>query len=160
MADQSSPLSKLRVLVQDGTGYRSFAKVDLLDSGHGLLVYDYGSGMKLSAHSDGKDYRRVRGVGAATTPTTSIPFSDILHRVIYQEPIPPHSLQRLPQYSGSTQHAFVFPSTVFPSNGTFAAEIVDDSRLSAVLNEWEQHPDYVSAQTWRSCPASRGKWIG
>jgi len=157
MSDPLLPLSKLRVLVADTIGYRSFAKVDLLDDGNGLLVYDYASGTKLSAHSDGKEYRRVPGVGTPTTPTTSIPFSDILHRKVYEAPIPPHSLETLPPYSGTTQNAFVFSSTVFPSNGTFAAEVADDSRLSAVLDGWGRHPDYVSAQTWR--PTGTGKHV-
>ena len=155
MTDRELPLSKLRILVQDGTGYRSFAKVDLLDAGNGLLLYDYGTGLKLSAHSDGREYRRVPGVGAATTPTTSIRFSDIAHRTVYEAPIPPCGLESLPPYQGPTENAFVFSSTVFPSNGTFAAEIADDRRLTAVLEGWKQHPDYVSAQTWR--PTGTGK---
>ena len=36
------------------------------------------------------------------------------------------------------------------SNATFAAEIVDDTRLPNVLDAWHKHPDYVSAQTCRA----------
>jgi hypothetical protein len=157
MAESPFRLKDLRIVVSDGSEHRTFAKVDLLDSGHGLMIYDYQSRMKLSVHQDGQDFARVAGSGQSTIPTTSVPFSDIQHRVVYRAPIPPDSLSQLPPYTGPIDNCLVFSSTVFPSNGTFAAEIVDNSRLSAVLDTWHHHPDYVSAQTWR--PTGAGKAV-
>ena len=126
MPDSSIPLKDLRILVSDGSEYRSYAKVDVLDSGNGLMIYDYQTRTKLSVHSDGKDFSRVAGSGQHPTPSTSVPFSDIQHRAVRRVSIPAESLVQLPRYTGPVDGCIVFSSTVFPSNGTFAAEVVDD----------------------------------
>ncbi len=80
-----------------------------------------------------------------------MPFSDIQHERISAVPIPVDATNQLPLYHGDrVDDAFVFSSTVMNSNGTFAAEIVDDSQLSETLSAWQACPDYVSAQTCRS----------
>jgi len=82
-------LSKLRILVRDADRYYSYAKVDLLDGGNGLLVYDYYTGEKLSRHSDGRVYSRTPGSGSQPAPTTTVPFSNIQQEVVRAVPIPP-----------------------------------------------------------------------
>ena len=153
----SKPLSKLRILVQDGDRFFSYAKVDLLDAGNGLLIYDYASGEKLSRHSDGRTFARVPGSGANPPPTTSVPFSQIRREVVRAVSIPVDVTQRMSTYSGDTTKCFVFSSTVLPSNGTFAAEVVDSGEVEPVLETWRNYPDYVSAQTYR--PTGTGKTV-
>lgn len=153
------PLSDLRILVhdQERSELRRYAKVDLLDGGNGLMIYDYESRTKLSLHEDGTVYERTAGAGEHTAPGTTIPFSKIQQQTVRQVSIPPDSLTRLPVYTGNPEGHLVFSSTVFPSNGTFAAEIVDDSRVAETRAAWETRPDYVSAQTWR--PTGTGKTV-
>lgn len=147
----SEALGELRILVQDGSLYRKYAKVDWLDSGNGVLIYDYQTGRKLSRHSDGRIWDRIGGAGQPASLSTSVPFSDIEHEQVYAVPIPVDATNELPLYHGERiADAFVFSSTVMNSNGTFAAEIVDNSRLSRTLAAWRAHPAYVSAQTCRS----------
>lgn len=125
--------------------------VGFLDGGAGLMIYDYQTARKVSYHSDGHVYDRIAGAGQQASPSTSVPFSDIEHEQVVQVPIPVDATANLPLYQGSqTNSAFTFSSTVMNSNGTFAAEIVDNSLVSQVLKSWEDRPDYVSAQTCRS----------
>jgi hypothetical protein len=147
----STALDKFLVLVRDEDTYYKYAKVDWLDEGQGLFLYDYHIGEKLSRHSNGNVYRRPAGAGQHVPPTTAVPFSDITHEVVKQVPIPSNVSVGLEQCSRATpSNAFVFSSTALQSNATFAAELVDDSLLSNVLQAWQNHPDYVSAQTCRA----------
>jgi hypothetical protein len=150
-------LSKLPIVAKDGEGLYSYAKVDLLDSGNGLMIYDYYTKEKLSRHSDGKVYKRVVGVGGDASPTTSLPFSQIQHEQVRTVPIPVDATAKLPPFKGNPASAMVFSSTVLSSNGTFAAEIADATQLQRVLRAWQAHPDYVSAQTWQ--PTGTGKVV-
>jgi hypothetical protein len=143
------PFSDLRILAQEGNRYFKYAKVDSLEAGNGLLIYDYHTGEKISRHSDGKVYTRVAGSGARVPPSTSVPFSQIQREVVRSVSIPSDATQRMSTYSGNTQNCFIFSSTVLSSNGAFAAEIVDLAALQPALEAWKHHPDYVSAQTYR-----------
>ena len=134
------PLSKLPILVKEGDRYYKYAKVDLLDGGNGLLIYDYHSGEKVSRHSDGNVYARIPGTGSSLAPTTTIPFSQIEREVVRSVPIPSDTTVRGSTYSGDVSRALVFSSTVLRSNGTFAAEIVADAQLVPVLASWRNHP--------------------
>ncbi len=147
---EPKPLSKLPILVQDGDRYFKYAKVDLLDGGNGLLIYDYPTGEKVSRHADGKVYARVPGVGSGAGPSTSVPFSKIQHEIVREVAIPSDATVRGTTFRGDFSKAFIFSSTVLNSRGTFAAEIVADASLEPVLNSWRQHPAYVSAQTYRA----------
>ena len=153
----SQPLSNLRILAKDGSRFFKYAKVDLLDGGNGLLIYDYYSNEKLSRHSDGKRYARVPGVAGGPQPTTSVPFSQIKREVVKEVAIPANATERMSTYSGDAKKCFVFSSTVLSSNRTFTAEVVDSGELDPVLAAWKNHPEYVSAQTYR--PTGTGKTV-
>jgi hypothetical protein len=153
----AQPLSKLRILARDGDRFFSYAKVDLLDGGNGLLIYDYHSGEKLSRHSDGKTFTRVPRSGASPAPTTSVPFSQIKREMVRTVSIPVDATQRMSTYSGDPSKSFVFSSTVLRSNGAFAAEVVDTAELPAVLETYRNRSDYVSAQTYH--PTGTGKTV-
>ena len=140
-------LNKLRIVADDHGTLYSYAKVDLLDQGNGLLIYDYESGEKLSRHSDGTAYSRVPGSTSPPSITTSVPFSQIEHEVVRSVEIRSDATNRLPLYQGGRDHAFVFSSTVLQSRGAFAAEIVDEAHVDVVLEAWRLHPLYRSAQT-------------
>ena len=146
----SPPLSKLRILAQEGSRFFKYAMVDLLDSGNGLMIYDYQTREKLSRHSDGKSFSRVAGSGSKPQATTSVPFSQIKREVVKWASIPSDATLRMSTYSGDTEKCFIFSSTVLKSNGAFAAEVADTSALQPVLEAWKNHPDYVSAQTYRA----------
>lgn len=151
------PLSKLRILVRDGHHYYTYAKVDLLDDGNGLLIFDYLSKEKVSVHADGKTFTRTAGAARHPLTTTSVPFSEIGRQIVRAVPIPSDATYRLAPYSGDVSGAFVFSSTVMNSRGSFAAEVVDNSYLAAAIDAWAHHPHYVSAQTYR--PTGTGKAI-
>ena len=150
-------LSNLPILVKDGERYFKYAKVDLLDGGQGLLIYDYQTREKISRHADGKTYTRVVGTHSKPSPTTTVPFSQVQREVVRSVPIPSDATVRGSTFRGDVSKALIFSSTVLSSNGTFAAEIVDGGQLKAVLTSWQHHPDYVSAQTYR--PAGAGKAV-
>jgi len=143
------PLSDLRILAQEGSRFFKYAKVDLLDGGNGLLIYDYQTREKLSRHSDGKTFSRVPGSASQPPPTTSVPFSQIKREVVKWVSIPSDATLRMSTYSGDTKKSFIFSTTVLKSNGAFAAEVVDSAALEPALDAWKNHPDYVSAQTYR-----------
>ena len=153
----TAALTDLRILAHDGTDHFSYAKVDLLDQGNGLLVYDYVTGEKLSRHSNGNVFTRIPGSGTYPPPTTTVPFSQIQHEIVRRVAIPSTATHQLPRYTGDPSDAFVFSSTVLRSDGWFAAEVVDDAQLQATLAAWRAQPDYVSAQTWR--PTGTGKTV-
>ena len=142
-------LSDLRVLVKDQDRYYTYAKVDVLDGGNGLMLYDYYTGEKVSRHSDGRVWSRKGGGGSQTAPTTAIPFSDIEREAVRAVAIPSDATRELPLYKGDPANAFIFSSTVLSSHGRFAAEVVADAILEPTLSAWRQHPDYLSAQTWQ-----------
>lgn len=144
-----TPLRKLRILVKDGSSYYKYGKLDWMDNGEGLLLYDYESGEKLSRHRN-QTFLRVAGSGEHHAPSTAIPFSDVTREIIREVPIPSDATQRLPQYHGEPTGAFVFSSTVVSSRGTFAAELVQDSRVAETIAAWERRPEFVSAQTCRA----------
>ena len=152
------PLSKLLILVRDGGKLFKYAKADLLDGGNGLLLYDYQTREKVSRHSDGNVFSRVAGSGHHPQPTTTLPFSEIRHEVVRTVPIRSDATFNLPLCERRrSSNAFVFSSTVMRSNGTFAAEVVDETQLPEVLAAWQDHPDFVSAQTCR--PTGHGKTV-
>jgi hypothetical protein len=157
LVNTSKPLSNLRILAKEGSRFFKYAKVDLLDGGNGLLIYDYCSREKLSRHSDGRQFARVPGVAGGPDPTTSVPFSQIRREVVKEVAIPSNATERMSTYSGDAKKCFVFSSTVLSSNGTFTAEVVDSAELQPVLDAWKNHPEYVSAQTHR--PTGTGKTV-
>jgi hypothetical protein len=142
--------SAVPILIRDGDAVFKYAKCDRLEGGNGLLIYDYETGEKLSRHSDGNIYSRVGGSGEHLPPTTSVPFSSIGHEIVKDVAILSDVTFRLKPHTGPIpSNALVFSSTVLSSNGTFAAELVDDGQLPSVLRSWENHPAFVSAQTCR-----------
>lgn len=147
MSDRS--LSEFRILCEDEDDWYKFAKLAWLDDGDGVLLWEYGPQRKLSRHKDGNTYDGVVGEGSARSVTTRIPFSEIKHEEIRNVGIPSNLTQDLdPLGREPGPKDFTFSSTVLrASSATFAAEIVDDQNKRAVLDLWQKHPDYVSAQT-------------
>lgn len=148
MNDRALPEFRVLCGTEDDEHYR-YAKIDWLDDGDGVLMYEYGPERKLSRHEDGNTFDGVVGQEIDRSATTRIPFSDIEREEIRNVRIPSDLTQNLERLNGSPgPHDFTFSSTVLnASHATFAAEIVDDRNREAVLDLWQEHPDYVSAQT-------------
>lgn len=145
------PISKIPILIEQKGTYYKYAKVDSLDAGKGVLIYDYRGGRKISRHADGTRWDRIAGAGEHVPPATSVKYSDIRHEVIWEVPLPVDTLEHLDPLAGTVpSNAFVFSSTVLSSYGTFAAELVADEDVDAVAKAWARNPYYVSAQSCRT----------
>jgi hypothetical protein len=148
-------LKDLRVLIDDEGRYYRFAKADVMDQGHGLIVWLEPNQIKTSRHSDGRTLSGEAGRGQAREQSLRVPFSDIRHELVCCIPIPSDATITGKPFSGTTGKAFVFPSSALRSNSSFAAELADAEDLPHVLRAWEAHPGVVSAQTWVSSGAGK-----
>ena len=135
-----------------------YAYVDRLDQGDGLLVVIPYIREKASRHRDGETYDGSFGTGEDRPLEVRVPFSEITDEIVKSAPITSGVITEEFRLTGLVpENALIFSSTVLHSASSFAAQVVDDSRLSKALRAWETHPDVLSAQTYRS--NERGKTI-